>query len=235
MTPGPIALVGSGEYLPGMQSVEGSLIEGRSPKYVQIPTAAALEGEERLQYWVELGQAQALRLGVQSVPLLVQNRHDAQNAELAELVRDAGLIYLSGGNPSYLANTLRETVLWSAIEAAWKDGAALAGCSAGAMALADHIPTLRLPTHPATRGLGVVGHIRVLPHFDKMFAHIPDFFTRFMRVPSGVHVVGIDEDTALVGGPIEWEVQGRQSAWLFVDGHRHEYPSGSRLVTPTSV
>jgi hypothetical protein len=65
-----------------------------------------------------------------------------------------------------------------------------------------------------------------------MFARIPDFMTRFMKVPSGVSVVGIDEDTAIVGGPFEWEVQGRQSAWLFVDGHRKEFGPGQVLVTP---
>jgi cyanophycinase len=140
------------------------------------------------------------------------------------------LIYLSGGNPAFLANTLRDSLVWNAIYEAWQDGAALAGCSAGAMALADHIPGLRLTSHAPTRGLGAVPHIRVLPHFDRMFAHVPDFFARFMNVPDGVNVVGIDEDTAIVGGPFEWEVKGRQSAWLFVKGHRVEFPAGSQMI-----
>ena len=233
MSPGPIALVGSGEYLPVMQEVEADLISGRSPRYVQIPTAAAPEGLDSVSYWVELGRQQAQRIGVEAVSVVAHNRDDADNDELVSQVRDAGLIYLSGGNPSFLANTLRDTKLWKEIETAWRDGAALAGCSAGAMALADHIPTLRLPHHQATRGLGLLPHIRVLPHFDRMFAHVPDFFTRFMKVPDGVHVIGIDEDTAIVGGPVEWEVKGRQSAWLFVDGHRHEYAAGTTLATPT--
>ena len=230
MIPGPIALVGSGEYLPVMQDVEAALIQNRNPKYVQIPTAAAPEGEKSLEYWIELGKQQAKRLGVEAVSVVAHNRADADSQTLAEQVSDAGLIYLSGGNPSFLANTLRETVLWQAIKQAWENGAALAGCSAGAMALADHIPGLHLPTHEPTRGLGLLPHIRVLPHFDRMFARIPDFFARFMNVPEGVHVVGIDEDTAIVGGPFEWEVQGRQSAWLLVDGHRVEYKPGSTIV-----
>src|SRR5438093_215481 len=49
--PGPLALVGSGEYLAVMAGVEGALIEGRPRRYVQIPTAAAPEGPDRLQYW----------------------------------------------------------------------------------------------------------------------------------------------------------------------------------------
>ena len=32
--------------------------------------------------------------------------------------------------------------------------------------------------------------------------------------------VGIDEDTALVGGPYEWTVQGRQSVWELGEGKR---------------
>ena len=42
--PGPLALVGSGEYLAVMAGVEGALIEGRPGRYVQIPTAAAPRG-----------------------------------------------------------------------------------------------------------------------------------------------------------------------------------------------
>lgn len=232
MSPGPIALVGSGEYLTIMQVIEANLIAGRNPKYVQIPTAAAPEGEGSLSRWINLGEAQAKRIGVDAVSVVARDRNDANDSRITELVRGAGLIYLSGGNPTFLANTLRETLLWNEIESAWRDGAALAGCSAGAMALADHIPALRLPTHTATSGLGLLPHIRVLPHFDRMFARIPDFITRFMKVPNGVSVVGIDEDTAIVGGPFEWEVQGRQSAWLFVDGHRKEFKSGQTLITP---
>ena len=44
--PGPLALVGSGEYLAVMAGVEDALIEGRPPRYVQIPTAAAPEGRK---------------------------------------------------------------------------------------------------------------------------------------------------------------------------------------------
>jgi hypothetical protein len=62
--PRPLALVGSGEYLPVMAGVEGALIDGRPRRYVQIPTAAAPEGDQRLRYWLGLGAAQAERLGL---------------------------------------------------------------------------------------------------------------------------------------------------------------------------
>ena len=228
--PGPIALVGSGEYLPVMQNIESALIDGRNPIYVQLPTAAAPEGDESLRRWIELGKKQAERIGVTQVPVVVRDHNDANDPHFADLVNGAGLIYLSGGNPHFLADTLRGSLVFNAIHEAWQSGAALAGCSAGAMAIADHIPALRLHSPRETRGLGVLPHIRVLPHFDKMFGWIPDLAMRMLNVPEGVHVVGIDEETALVGGPYEWEVQGRQSVWLLHDGHREQFSAGQKIV-----
>src|SRR6476660_1577021 len=115
-----------------MLEVEKALIAGRAPRYVQIPTAASAESEKRIQYWIDLGRAQAERLGVTAVPLDVRSREDAADPAIVEQVAGAGLIYLSGGNPTLLARTLRDTPLWSAIVTAWEGGAALAGCSAGA-------------------------------------------------------------------------------------------------------
>jgi cyanophycinase len=232
LTPGPIALVGSGEYLPVMLEIERELLIGRPKKYVQIPLAAGLEGDESLEYWVRLGEAQAERLGVDSVSIRVRNQDDANDPAHAQLVEGAGLIYLSGGNPSHLAKSLHETPLWRAIVNAWESGAALAGCSAGAMALTDWVPAFRLLTHEPTRGLGLLPHLRVLPHFDRMFARIPELISRFSDVPDGVSVLGIDEETALVGGPNEWVVQGRQSVWLINGSKRQEFRAGDELTTP---
>jgi cyanophycinase len=231
---GPLALVGSGEYTAAMLDVERSLLDGRPPRYVQIPTAASREGPERLAYWVELGRAQADRLGVEAVPLVVTERAQADDPEIAAQVEGAGLIYLSGGSPALLADTLRDTALWHAIVAAWQGGAALAGCSAGAMAFGDRVPELRL-TSGSRLGLGLLPHIRVLPHFDRMAGWIPDVLTRpFFRSAEGVSVVGIDEDTALVGGPEEYVVRGRQSAWLLSDGKRQRFTAGTQVRFPRS-
>ena len=230
--PGPLALVGSGEYLPVMLEIERELLNGRGGKYVQIPLAAGLENDESLDYWVRLGQAQAERLGVESVPIRVRDKKDADDLSIAQLTKGAGLIYLSGGNPSHLAKSLHETALWRAILEEWRGGAALAGCSAGAMALTDWVPAFRLPTQEPTRGLGLLPHLRVLPHFDRMFTRIPELLSRFSDVPDGVVVIGIDEDTAMVGGPYEWTVKGRQSVWLLNGSHRKEFRSGDVVITP---
>jgi cyanophycinase-like exopeptidase len=230
---GPLALVGSGEYLPAMLPVERDLIAGRPPRYVQIPTAAGKEGERRLQYWVDLGRAQAKRLGVTPVPLVVTSRDQAEDPAVVKEVDGAGLIYLSGGDPGFLADTLRDTALWRAIVAAWRGGAALAGCSAGAMAMADRVPDWRHPSGGHRVGLGLLPHVRVLPHFDRLLGRMPDLLTRpVLRPPDGVTMVGIDEETALVGGPERYTVAGRQSVWLLGSGPRREFTPGMEMTLP---
>lgn len=233
VSPGPIALVGSGEYLPVMMEIERSLLAGRAPKYVQIPTAAAPEGPEVLARWTRLGAEQAERLGVEAAPLLVHDRADANDPAIAEQVRGAGLVYMSGGSPAHLAGALRDSAVWAEVLAAWQAGAALAGCSAGAMAMTSWVPHVRALHRPVDPGLGLLPHLRVIPHFDKMIGWAPDLLTRvLLHAPEGVTVVGIDEETALVGGPQEWEVQGRQSVWTLGHGSRVEHPAGSAVVTP---
>ena len=153
--------------------------------------------------------------------------------DLAALIHGAGLIYLSGGNPQFLARTLRGTRVWAAIEAAWRSGAALAGCSAGAIALTDWVPAVRAPAREPEPGLGVLPWLRVLPHFDRMRSWAPELAARAAAgAPPGTTAIGIDEDTAIVdltGGGRSWQVHGRQQAWVLNchDGGGQPHPAGA--------
>lgn len=229
-SPGRLALVGSGEYLPVMHDIEAWLLEDRPPRYVQLATAAAPEGDRSLAHWHSLGAAAAERLGVEQVIVDVRVRADAEDPTHAEAVRGAGLIYLSGGSPNHLARTLRGTLIWRTIVEEWRAGASLAGCSAGAMAMGGYVPDFRHPRRGGTDGLGVVPDLRVLPHFDKYSRMIPDFALRPLVTEAGV-VVGIDEDTALVAeppeqaGPWAFRSRGVGSCWRIDDDRRHRVNS----------
>ena len=213
---GSLALVGSGEYLPPMANFEKSLLNdgiknGKRPIYIQIPTAAGKETPDRLEYWKQLGKAQADRLDVDSIFLPVFTREDANNPEYVTLMRDSALMYMSGGDPHYLAETLMDTPLWEAIQENWSTGASLAGCSAGAMVLSSHIPNFRLLKKAPTAGLNLLPEIRVIPHFNKFFKWIPESAAKvLLHVPDNSILIGVDELTAIVrrGGEDHWVVVG---------------------------
>jgi cyanophycinase len=228
---GPIALVGSGEYTDAMLDVDKHLLDGRPRRYVQIPTAAAPEGDAKLNHWISMGIRHAERLDAEPVPLVVRTREDAEDPKLIDLLtqEQPGLVYFSGGNPLYLTETFRDTALWQAIYRLWENGTALGGCSAGAMAFGGWVPDVRHPTRPGAPGLRLVPQLRVLPHFDKFLGRVPDLMLRpVLRPKEGMRIVGIDEDTALVndGDRSDWTVMGRSSAWLLDGGRRQPVPSG---------
>ncbi len=213
---GSLALVGSGEYLPAMASFEKSLVDdgvknGKQAKYIQIPTAAGRESTERMSYWENLGKKQGDLIGVESIFLPIFNREDANNPDLAQQIADSALMYLSGGDPHYLAETLMGTLVWDAIVENWQSGASLAGCSAGAMVLSSHIPNFRLLKGSATTGLNLLPEIRVIPHFNKFFKWIPESAAKLLlHVPDGSILIGVDELTAIVkrSGDDDWVVFG---------------------------
>ena len=213
---GSLALVGSGEYLPQMKEFEQSLINdglanSKKPIYIQIPTAAARESENRINYWRSLGEVAAKSLGVTQTFLPIFTRDDANNLQLLKDVDDAALIYLSGGDPHYLAETLRDTLLWDLILKNWQSGGSLAGCSAGAMALSGYVPHFRLSRAKPTQGFGLLKEVRVIPHFDKFFKWIPDSAAKhLLDLPGDSTLIGIDEDTAVVRrANQDWQVWGK--------------------------
>ena len=230
---GSLALVGSGEYLPQMREFEQSLINdglanNKKPIYVQIPTAAARESENRINYWRSLGQAAAKSLGVTQDFLPIFTRDDANNPELLKNVDGAALIYLSGGDPHYLAQTLRDTLLWDLILKNWQSGGSLAGCSAGAMAFSGYVPHFRLSRAQPTQGFGLLKEVRVIPHFDKFFKWIPDSAAKhLLDLPGDSTLIGIDEDTAVVKrANQDWQVWGKGKLHLLKGQRPGQFGAG---------
>ena len=209
--PGAIALVGSGEYLPQMQEMETHLLHlalsrGKKNTYIQIPTGAGKEGADRLTFWENRGREQSDRIGSQQIYLPVLKREDAFNTGFIEDINDAGLIYFSGGDPGYIAETFIDTPLWGAIVEQWEAGTSLAGCSAGAMAFGSKIIGIRR-SH-ITPGLGLLPSIEVIPHYDKFLGWLPDRISAaVIRPDADTTLLGVDEDTALVFEG-SWKVHG---------------------------
>jgi cyanophycinase len=238
-----VALVGSGEFLEVMEPVDAGLLAGRPQRAVVLPTAAAREGDARMSYWLELGRKHYEAMGVEPVLLDVRTREDAEDAATAARVDEAGLVYLSGGDPHHLADTLAGTALWRAIVAAWQGGTALGGCSAGAMALTSGAPGNLFPTGGAPRrpaqhprvanGLGLIPGLAVIPHFDQMERWRPGALEWFASwQPPGTTLLGIEEQTAVVARSGRWQVQGTGAAWVLDAGGNTRFDAGEDVPLP---
>jgi cyanophycinase len=230
---GRIGLVGSGEYLPVMHEFEAMMLAaGPSNRYLQLATAAGRESAARLKYWEELGAQAAKRLGAEQIFLPVFNREDAMNEEFAKMIDGAGLIYLSGGDPHYLAQSLRQTPIWEAIERNWRAGSSLAGCSAGAMAMGADIPNFRKMKAEGEAGFDLIGNIRTIPHYNKFFRWIGDSAAElFLRAPEGVSIIGIDEGTAIWSDDLTtWNVQGTDLVHVIKGVNPGKYHAGELVV-----
>ena len=189
-----ITLVGSGEYLPAMEPVDRYLIGqlGRPPRVVCLPTAAGREGSERIAYWSRLGVDHFTRLGARVESLPVIDRESADDACLADAIAAANFVYLSGGKPDYLYNTLEGSLAWEAILAVLADGGILAGCSAGAMILGE-----KFYGFPGWKqGFNFLPGVTVIPHFDEIPESIVKPLHHLTR--NYLTMLGIDGNTPLV-------------------------------------
>ena len=214
--PGPVALVGAGEFLAPMIEIDRGLLEatGRGrPRVVILPTASARDGDRTFRTWADMGVEHFTALGAEVEPVLVRTVSDGFDAAALQAVGEADLVYLSGGDPRHLVEVLLGSPLGAAIAMANARGAVIAGCSAGAMAIVGRsmafrsIPKLRFPLPLPIRwmaGLGLAEGVAVLPHYDAW----PEPFSALiaLQAPRAVTVLGIDEETAAVGRGGAWQV-----------------------------
>jgi cyanophycinase len=227
---GPVALVGSGEFTPALEAVDRDLLAAtgvRRPRVAILPTASALDGEEVFLRWAEQGRQHFHALGAEVEAVLVRSRVDADDAGCAQAVGEADLIYLSGGKPDHLYEALAGTAIERALLAAHLRGAVLAGCSAGAMVLADRrLRFLRRPPLPCgwAPALGIVPGVAVIPHYDAL----PEALAMLLVLlpPRSGVVLGIDEETALVGRDGVWQVQGRGRVTVWHGRRRTRHHDG---------
>lgn len=228
---GTLALVGAGEYLPRIEALDRWLI-GRLPgpaRVVCLPTAAGQEGAERIGYWSKLGVDHFTRLGavVEAVPVI--DRATALDLSHAERVAGANFVYLSGGRPSHLYESLADTPVMEAILGALAKGGVVAGCSAGAMIWGEEFRSLRsMPLWQP--GFNHAPGAVIIPHFDE----IPQPMLRqaWESRPAHLSILGIDRDTALVLADGVAQARGLGGVTVWNAQRKTRYTEGEAVVWP---
>lgn len=231
MSPRSMALLGAGEFDPWSEVVDRWMLDRTRSGPVRIlPTASAPEGDAVFEQWAGKGLAHFASLGIPSEVLPVRTREDACADGSVRAVEEASIVYFSGGNPKYLAETLVQTPLWAAIVAGLDDGLGYIGCSAGVASLTERTydaATEDLEHILDARGLAFTRDVLFSPHWDTVDSFFPgatDFITSAI-LPNEV-LIALDESTAMLGDGVAWSVAGVAGIHVLRDGVWAHYADG---------
>lgn len=229
---GTILLAGGAEFGGEMASPDRKALElagGSSARVSIIPAAAAPDNNHRragkngVRWFRSLGAA-----AVVALPLI--DRASAEDPGVVKDLRQSTFIYIIGGFPRYLEQTLTGSAGWAAILEAYRNGAVVAGASAGAMVLCGHY--FDPDTGQVHRGLGLVPNTCFLPHHDAL-GH--EWVPRLAALlPTIVTLIGVDEETAILSGAAsgKWEVSGKGEATVYQTSTTKRYKDGAVFLLP---
>jgi cyanophycinase len=202
-----------------------ALAGGLTEPVALLPTAAAPDdnheqaGANALQWFRALGASNLDLVGI-------IDRASAEDEALAARVGRARLIYMLGGFPRYLAETLRGSRAWNAALRAYTDGAVLAGSSAGAMVLCEHYYDPH--SERALPGLNLLPACCVLPHHNTFGGGWAAALRE--QLPAAT-LLGIDERTGMLRAAADrWAVYGAGEVTLYHAGQVRTFARGESFT-----
>ncbi|CAB5152044.1 hypothetical protein D3OALGA1CA_4674 [Olavius algarvensis associated proteobacterium Delta 3] len=196
-----------------------ALAGGEDARISIIPAAAAPDnnqlraGNNGVRWFRKLGALQ-----VEALPLV--DGITANDPAISGVLRQSHLIFIPGGFPGYLADTLKGSLCWRAVTEAEHAGGVIAGSSAGAMVLCEYFydPSL----NQVARGLNRIHGACVIPHHDTYCSK----WVRFLQdMLPDTTLVGIAEQTGMIneGRKGAWHVYGKGDVTLYRKGHTERF------------
>jgi len=226
MTEGHVIVIGGAEDKVRERVILARFVKlagGHDARIAVISTASSLgplAGEMYRRVFGELGAAEVH-------PIHTTTRAQCSDPIAVRTVREATGIFLTGGNQLRLSSTIGGTPLAQAITRRHREGAVVAGTSAGASAMSTHMvafgasgatPKQRMVQMAA--GLGILPGVIIDQHFEQR-NRLGRLLAIIASNPSLLGI-GVDEDTAGVVGPDRvLEVIGRRSVTI-IDGANSE-------------
>ena len=188
-----------------------------------LPTAAAPDknhlraGNNGVRWFQGLGARDVV-----SLPLI--DKASANDGRIAQSLREAKLIYLLGGFTHYLGQTLKDSLAWQASLDAYRDGAVIAGSSAGAMVMCEFY--FDPGAGKVVDGLNLGPNCLILPHHDTFGKN---WAPRLLEQIPSVTLLGIDEQTGMIddGENTAWTVYGAGDVTLYCNGQVETLKAGA--------
>ena len=221
---GSLVFVGGGEWHDGCRAFDAELAAaGGGDEVVVLPTAAAFERPDRVG---KRAVAYFEGLGLKATVLDVLHRGEAEDPDIAAIVRTAKFVYLSDGSPLHLRSVLKGSALFDALLAVYRGGGVVAASGAGATLLGDPMVDPRGGAY--TVGLGAVRNLAVFPYHGTAAEHLRA--RSIDLLPSTATLVGIDEQTALWLRNGVWKVVGAGQVSVYDhDGRAVVFGAGAEV------
>ncbi|MEO1350979.1 MAG: cyanophycinase [Cyanobacteria bacterium J06635_15] len=230
---GPLVIIGGAEDREDTRLILREFVRraGGIKARITVITAATTYQREAGEEYTRLFKD----LGAEDVQVVItEEREDADEYDVLEAIAETTGIFFTGGDQSRVIRLIKDTLLDDAIHKRHRDGAVVAGTSAGAAIMPDvMIIDGDSDTHPRLDavelggGMGFLTGILVDQHFAQR-GRLGRLLTALLMEPS-VMGLGIDENTAVIVEGDELEVIG-EGAVTVVDESDTTYNNLDRLL-----
>ena len=225
---GYILLEGGSEFggrmiEPDLRSM--ALSGGREAPMSILPTAAAPDHND--QHAGHNGERWFRNVGVKHITVVpVIDAASAADPSLATILLNSHFVYMLGGFPRFLGETLAGSPCAQSIRQVYEAGGVVGGSSAGAMVLCEHYYDPE--TGSILQGLNYIPAACVVPHhntFGRRWA------PRLVDLLPDDTLIGIDEETGMLDdGPAgAWTVYGGGAVTLYRKGVPTVFNRGEKI------
>jgi cyanophycinase len=210
----------------------------RSGGYAIILPMSSEEPDSAIYY----AQRQFVARGLSNVVGLNFKKGEVLRKEKLDSVRQARLIYISGGDQNRFMDIVRGSEIESAIHQAYRNGSVIGGSSAGAAVMSRVMITgneLKHPDYASTfknieaenietkPGLGLVQNAIIDQHFIRRSRH-NRLISAIIEFP-GLMGIGIDESTAILIKGNVVEVVGESQVIIYRNPKRSKVVRNGKL------
>ena len=217
-TKGKLFIIGGGQRSDVfmMQLIDLAALQKKD--YVVVLPMSSEEPDSAYIYF----KKQVGKLTPNPIVMLNFNKNTANNKVLTDSLAKAKLIYISGGDQTRFMNIVQNTPIYTAIHDAYKSGGTIAGTSAGAAVMCEHMITgnqkleskytetfdnIRFDNLETASGLGLIKNVIIDQHFLKR-SRYNRLLSALVEFPSYTGI-GIDESTAIIVRNKNIEIAGK--------------------------
>lgn len=216
-TKGKLFIIGGGHRSDALMAQLVTITDFKKKDYIVVLPMSSQEPDSAYFYF----KKQFEKLTLNPIVMLNFDKTTANNKGLNDSLQNAKLIFISGGDQSRFMNVVKNTPLYKAIHRAYENGSTIAGTSAGAAVMCEHMITgnqkletkytetfdnIRYDNLETAVGLGLIKNVIIDQHFLKR-SRYNRLLSALIEFPTHIGI-GIDESTALIVRNKEIEIAG---------------------------